>query len=105
MLRKLSIKLIQRLGLTFLKPRLASWRSVRKKKTYLSSFKTITHCTSCRYQRGSRSLAANLSKSQSSVTDAVTTHMDTEGQEEEDYDIPEEVESVIGEGPASFQCK
>ncbi|XP_016895946.1 tubulin-specific chaperone D isoform X2 [Cynoglossus semilaevis] len=73
MLRKLSIKLIQRLGLTFLKPRLASWR----------------------YQRGSRSLAANLSKSQSSVTDAVTTHMDTEGQEEEDYDIPEEVESVI----------
>lgn len=27
MLRKLGIKLIQRLGLTFLKPRLAAWRS------------------------------------------------------------------------------
>lgn len=26
MLRKLSVKLIQRLGLTFLKPRLAAWR-------------------------------------------------------------------------------
>ncbi|XP_042361024.1 tubulin-specific chaperone D isoform X2 [Plectropomus leopardus] len=73
MLSKLSVKLIQRLGLTFLKPRLATWR----------------------YQRGSRSLAANLSMSQSTTdTAAVTPEVETQ-ELEEDYDIPEEVETVI----------
>ncbi|XP_077385116.1 tubulin-specific chaperone D isoform X1 [Festucalex cinctus] len=66
-LRKLNIKLIQRLGLTYLKPRLAPWR----------------------YQRGSRSIASTLLTSQA----ADTLNKMTQG--EEDYDIPEELETVI----------
>lgn len=48
-----------------------------------------------RYQRGSRSLAANLSMAQTTtVAAAVTSEMETQ---EEDYDIPMELETVIGE--------
>ncbi|KAF4073649.1 hypothetical protein AMELA_G00245720 [Ameiurus melas] len=73
MLRKLAMKVVQRLGLTFLKPRLASWR----------------------YQRGSRSLAVNLGQlgSAGKVPD-VKPDLGSMGSEE-DYDIPEEVENVI----------
>ncbi|KAG9337874.1 hypothetical protein JZ751_027526 [Albula glossodonta] len=71
MLRKLGVKLVQRLGLTFLKPRLAKWR----------------------YQRGSRSLAANLS-SKTTVTENPQLDLEPAGQED-DYDIPEEIENVI----------
>uniref|UniRef100_A0A3B3BM33 Tubulin-specific chaperone D n=1 Tax=Oryzias melastigma TaxID=30732 RepID=A0A3B3BM33_ORYME len=67
MLRKLNVKLIQRLGLTFLKPRLAAW-----------------------YQRGNRSLAANLSMSHQSSAQTPDSE-----EQEEDYDIPEELEAVI----------
>lgn len=49
-----------------------------------------------RYQRGSRSLAANLSMSQSSAGAAVVA-AEVQAEEQEEYDIPEEVETVIGE--------
>lgn len=55
-----------------------------------------------RYQRGSRSLAANVSMSQPlTATDAATPEVETQEQEE-DYDIPEELETVIGKLPLPF---
>ncbi|XP_019615055.1 PREDICTED: LOW QUALITY PROTEIN: tubulin-specific chaperone D-like [Branchiostoma belcheri] len=72
LLRKLAIKLIQRIGLTFLKTRLASWR----------------------YQRGSRSLAENLQVGgQGAVAKATVAMQDEE--DEDDYDVPDEIEEVI----------
>ncbi|XP_077110688.1 tubulin-specific chaperone D [Ranitomeya variabilis] len=68
-LRKLGVKLVQRLGLTFLKPKVAKWR----------------------YQRGSRSLAANLLQSSASVQNPSATS----SPDDEEYDIPEEIESVV----------
>ncbi|XP_060027662.1 tubulin-specific chaperone D isoform X2 [Erinaceus europaeus] len=71
LLRKLGVKLMQRLGLTFLKPRVAQWR----------------------YQRGCRSLAANLQPS--TVNPPTVTTQAESPDDAEDYDVPEEVETVI----------
>ncbi|XP_037666539.1 tubulin-specific chaperone D isoform X2 [Choloepus didactylus] len=71
LLRKLGVKLVQRLGLTFLKPKVAKWR----------------------YQRGCRSLAANLSLPTQGQHEE-TPHTATPDSDE-DYDVPEEVERVI----------
>ncbi|KAL4676976.1 hypothetical protein H8957_017115, partial [Semnopithecus entellus] len=71
LLRKLGVKLVQRLGLTFLKPKVAAWR----------------------YQRGCRSLAANLqllAQGQSEQKPLIPTE-----DADEDDDVPEGVESVI----------
>ncbi|EFX73827.1 hypothetical protein DAPPUDRAFT_109456 [Daphnia pulex] len=67
--KKPLVKLTQRIGLIFLKPRVASWR----------------------YQRGSRSLAANLQQSQPVETKAAISVND----EDDDYDVPEEIEEVL----------
>lgn len=61
------------LGLIFLKPRVASWR----------------------YQRGSRSLLANLTAGQ--ANQPVSTLVGTTENENEDDDVPEEIEQVLDE--------
>ena len=55
-----------------------------------------------RYQRGSRSLADNLKQSKDSTSQRITmsnaapvTSVETE-EEDEEYDIPDEIEEVIG---------
>ncbi|KAM4691322.1 tubulin-specific chaperone D [Rhinophrynus dorsalis] len=70
-LRKLGVKLVQRLGLTFLKTKVAKWR----------------------YQRGARCLAANLL--QSSSNSITSSNPNTSPSEDEAYDIPEEIENVV----------
>nr|XP_033817099.1 tubulin-specific chaperone D isoform X1 [Geotrypetes seraphini] len=69
LLRKLGVKLVQRLGLTFLKTKVAHWR----------------------YQRGSRSLAANLQVSAQGHARPAKPAVE----DDEEYDIPCEIENVI----------
>ncbi|MEE6506740.1 hypothetical protein FKM82_007829 [Ascaphus truei] len=69
-LRKLGVKLVQRIALTFLKTKVAKWR----------------------YQRGSRTLTDNLLQSSSETQLGPSTPTE---HDEEEYDIPEEVENVI----------
>ncbi len=80
LLRKLSLKLVQRLGLNFLKTKVASWR----------------------YQRGSRSLAVNLEGGQAKDGEGKNVpssegNEELAAEEDEDYDIPDEIEEVIEE--------
>lgn len=70
-IRKLAMKVIQRIGLTFLKPRVVSWR----------------------YQRGSRSLAINVHGS--GVEQPSQDVEKKEVEEEEDEEVGENVEEVI----------
>jgi len=73
--RKLTIKTIQRIGLTFLKAKVATWR----------------------YQRGSRSLALNLTSNKVTTGDGQQqAKKEEEADEDEDeYEIPEQTEEVI----------
>lgn len=76
LLRKYAMKVYQRIGLTFLKPKLASWR----------------------YQRGNRFLADNLKQDRVQPTTVGGHGEDVEGamiNDNEDFDVPEEVEEVI----------
>ncbi|KAJ3286028.1 hypothetical protein HDU76_008040, partial [Blyttiomyces sp. JEL0837] len=78
LLRKLVLKLIQRVGLCYMKPQLAPWR----------------------YQRGTRNLSVNLSKStggdSSAVVGSVVSSAESAANMEEDDSVPSEVEEVIG---------
>ena len=74
LLRKLSLKLIQRLGLNFLKTKVAPWR----------------------YQRGSRSLTMNLKpEAKAEVEASKKAKVESVDDDDEDYDVPEEIEDVI----------
>ncbi|XP_069674548.1 tubulin-specific chaperone D [Periplaneta americana] len=77
LVRKYGVKVIQRIGLTFLKMRVAVWR----------------------YQRGCRSLAANLSAGDSVTRNTVQQSPIEQKEEEvnEDFEIPDEIEEVIEE--------
>lgn len=70
LLRKMMTKCIQRIGMVMLKPKIATWR----------------------YQRGSRSLMAKMGKNPefNSVVNKL------EEDDSEDYDIPEQIELIIG---------
>ncbi|NWS87721.1 TBCD protein, partial [Toxostoma redivivum] len=72
-LRKLGMKLVQRLGLTFVKPKVAKWR----------------------YQRGCRSLAANLQAQGAAVHNQKREVAAAEADDDEEYDIPGEIENVV----------
>ncbi|NXU08025.1 TBCD protein, partial [Pardalotus punctatus] len=72
-LRKLGMKLVQRLGLTFVKPKVAKWR----------------------YQRGCRSLAANLQAQGAAVQNQKREVAADEADDDEEYDIPGEIENVV----------
>jgi hypothetical protein len=82
--RKLLIKLIQRIGLTYLPPRVATWR----------------------YQRGSRSLMQNLQGFTSilNTTDDAVVRSETSEDDATD-DIPPEMEDVIERLLASLRDK
>lgn len=70
---KYQIKIIQRLGLVFLPPKIALWR----------------------YNRGSRSLQTNLTSNDSDKTvEFESANIDTQSPDDE-VDIPEEIEEVI----------
>lgn len=75
---KCYIKIIQRIGLVYLKPRLASWR----------------------YKRGTRSLATNLSQAQNTTSEAKLEDKQQAGEEESTDDeivVPDAIEEVIEE--------
>ncbi|XP_060524658.1 tubulin-specific chaperone D [Cylas formicarius] len=76
---KLVYKIIQRIGLTFLPPRIASWR----------------------YQRGNRSLAANLSAGDMEST--FSSDFDNSASEEY-IEVPDDVEEIIDQLIQGLRC-
>lgn len=86
LVRKLTVKLAQRVGLTYLPPRIVAWR----------------------YQRGQRSLLDNLNSESKdggagagagvgagADTSANTTHTDAAMGDDDDVDVPSEIEDIV----------
>lgn len=83
--QKLVYKIVQRIGMTFLAPRVVAWR----------------------YQRGSRSLAANLSAGDCEKSAGGVGHSVGDGAvrlEDEEIDVPDEVEEVIDQLIQGLGC-
>lgn len=75
---KLGFKIIQRIGLVYLKPRILSWR----------------------YKRGNRTLVLALQSAGDGKTDPVTAaenNVEDEDNEDDNIEVPEEIEDVIDE--------
>lgn len=83
-IQKFVYKIIQRIGMTFLPPRVASWR----------------------YQRGSRSLATNLSAGdgKDKIIGEASEAAANEEAESEDFDVPDEIEEVIDQLIQGLGC-
>lgn len=72
--RKMFVKLAQRIGLCYLKPKVASWR----------------------YQRGSRSLKDNLEVlSKTTNIDPSNVHQSLENENDDDEEVPQQLEEII----------
>ncbi|CAG8736301.1 24921_t:CDS:10 [Gigaspora margarita] len=72
--RKMFVKLAQRIGLCYLKPKVASWR----------------------YQRGSRSLKDNLEVlSKTTNIDPSNVHQSLENEKDDDEEVPQQLEEII----------
>ncbi|XP_067133607.1 tubulin-specific chaperone D [Centruroides vittatus] len=84
LVQKLMLKLIQRIGLSFMQSKLAAWR----------------------YSRGSRSLTANLISPNKPDNTGMFNHTTEDKlEEEEDYDIPGEIEDIIEQLLAGLRAK
>eukprot|EP00112_Aurelia_sp_Birch-Aquarium-sp1_P000058 Seg1001.15 transcript_id=Seg1001.15/GoldUCD/mRNA.D3Y31 product="Tubulin-specific chaperone D" protein_id=Seg1001.15/GoldUCD/D3Y31 len=73
LLKKLNMKVVQRLGLCLLKPRIAAWR----------------------YQRGNRLLVYNLQNPSANNSNLQMADGEKKQDEEESYDVPESIELVL----------
>ncbi|MGH0149315.1 UNVERIFIED_CONTAM: hypothetical protein FKN15_014933 [Acipenser sinensis] len=119
-LRKLGVKLVQRLGLTFLKPKVAKWRWAQlfkhgKRDDFLSYAPTVLQCLdNCKLSESNQTILRKLgvklvqrlgltflkpkvAKWRWAQPHTVVQNTElTDKEEEEGYDIPEEIENVIG---------
>ncbi|GAB1297210.1 Tubulin-specific chaperone D [Apodemus speciosus] len=99
LLRKFGVKLVQRLGLTFLKPKVAAWSAcgAEVKVAHMAfcwggKHPVLVHMG---YRRGCRSLAANLQLCAPGKSDRKPLPDSPTSDGDEDYDVPEGVETVI----------